>query len=158
MVAAVAVAMTVMAPVGGHLSDRMGRRAPALAGSVVVLIGLLPLVALTGDLGVAETALLLVVVGSGIGVTGAPVQTTALWAAPRDRVAVAGGVFMTARYTGGIAASGLAAAVTAGPEFATGFAVLAVAAACSVVTAGWLTGRPAPGETRLGLAARADVR
>jgi hypothetical protein len=50
-------------------------------------------------------------------------------------VGVASGVFMTARYTGGIAAAGLAAAVASSGGFRTGFVVLAVAAALSVATA-----------------------
>jgi hypothetical protein len=61
-------------------------------------------------------------------------------------VALAGGVFMTSRYTGGIAAAGLMAAVAAGGSFGTGLAVLVAAAACSTLTARGLRGRPAVGE------------
>ena len=59
-------------------------------------------------------------------------------------VGVASGVFMTVRYTGGIAAAGLAAAVASSGAFRTGFVVLAVAAVLSVVSAGALarTGTP----------------
>jgi hypothetical protein len=60
---------------------------------------------------------------------------------------VASGVFMTSRYTGGIAAAGLAAAVASSEAFQTGFAVLLGAAALSVVTALALAG----GAARRGL-------
>jgi hypothetical protein len=50
-------------------------------------------------------------------------------------VGVAAGVFMTVRYTGGIAATGLAAAVASSAAFGTGFTVLTAAAVASTFTA-----------------------
>ena len=68
--------------------------------------------------------------------------------APRGMVGVATGVFSTARYTGGIAAAGVAAAVASSDAFRTGFAVLLGAAALSLVSgaalAGGHPGRRAP--------------
>ena len=58
-------------------------------------------------------------------------------------VGVASGVFMTSRYTGGIAAAGLAAAVASSGAFRTGFAVLLGAAMLSLVSASLLTRRGA---------------
>ena len=47
---------------------------------------------------------------------------------------------MTLRYTGGIAAAGLASSVASSGDFMTGFVVLAAAAGASIVTAGALAG------------------
>ena len=49
---------------------------------------------------------------------------------------------MTLRYTGGIAAAGLASSVASSGDFMTGFVVLAAAAGASIVTAGALAGAP----------------
>jgi MFS family permease len=158
LLGALAGAMTIAAPFGGHLSDRLGRRAPALAGAAVASAALIVLTALASDLSVAGAVLLLAVVGAGLGIAGASLQTTAVESVPEDRVAVAGGVFMTVRYTGGIAASGLAAAVIAAAAFRAGFAVLAIAATASLATAWWLAGRPASADAQAGLEPRAGPR
>ena len=62
---------------------------------------------------------------SGSASRAASLQTTAVESAPGGMVGVASGVFMTVRYTGAIAAAGLAAAVAGSSAFTTGFVVLA---------------------------------
>jgi DHA2 family methylenomycin A resistance protein-like MFS transporter len=145
LVGTMTAAMMVAAPIGGHLADRFGRRVPALAGSLFVAVatGLLAMVVTAPA--VAPVAGLIGLVGLGVGLAGASLQTTAVEAVPAGAVALAGGVFMTMRYTGGIAAAGLAAAVADGDAFAAGAAVVAVAAALSLISAAGLPGREAAG-------------
>ncbi|WP_217915150.1 MFS transporter [Miltoncostaea marina] len=138
LVGGMTAAMMLGSPVGGELSDRLGRRAPALAGSVLAAVATLLLALASGRPSTAAVAALLVVAGVGFGLAGASLQTTALEAVPEGSVAMAGGLFMTMRYTGGIAATGVAAAVGAGDAFGAGLAVLAVAAALSLATASGL--------------------
>jgi len=141
LVGAMTVAMMVSAPVGGSLADRWGRRAPGLAGSVLVVVATAGLVTVVDDPSTAAVAVLLAVAGLGVGLAGAALQATAVEAVPPDAVALAGGVFMTMRYTGGIAAAGLAAAVADGDAFVAGAAVLVVAAVLSLGTSAGLPGR-----------------
>ncbi len=139
-------AMMLLSPVGGHLSDRLGRRRPALAGGLLAIAATAGLVA-GGPPGTVGTAMMVAVAGAGIGLAAASLQTTAVESAPEHGVGVATGVFTTMRYTGGIAAAGLAAAVSSSGQFRTGFAVLIAGAALSLVSASALRGgRPRPAE------------
>lgn len=135
LIGAMTVGMLVVSPVGGHLSDGLGRRAPVLMGGALAVAATAGLVAAAGSPTTAGTAMLVALAGVGVGLAGASLQTTAAEAAPPGMVGVASGVFMTARYTGGIAAAGLAAAVASSGAFRPGFAVLLAAAALSLATA-----------------------
>jgi predicted MFS family arabinose efflux permease len=151
LIGAMTAAMMVASPVGGHLSDRLGRRAPVLAGGAIAAAATLGLALLAGSAGAGQVAALVAVAGVGIGLAGASLQTTAVESAPHGMIGIASGVFMTVRYTGGIAASGLAAAVASSGAFSAGFTVLVCAAVLSLGTAAALTGahvsRQAPAST-----------
>jgi DHA2 family methylenomycin A resistance protein-like MFS transporter len=140
LIGAMTASMMVISPVGGGLSDRLGRRAPVLAGAAMAAGATAGLVAIAGDPGAGATAALVALAGLGVGLAGASLQTTAAETAPAGMVGVASGVFMTARYTGGIAAAGLAAAVASSGGFRAGFAVLLGAALLSLVTGSLLAG------------------
>lgn len=148
LIGAMTGAMMLASPVGGHLSDLLGRRAPVVAGSLVAACAAAGLAARVTDAGAGEIAVLVAVAGLGVGLAGASLQTTAVESAPAGMVGVASGVFMTVRYTGGIAASGLAAAVASSNGFRSGFTILLGAAVASIATAlalaGSATDRPAP--------------
>ena len=146
LIGAMTGAMMVVSPVGGHLSDSLGRRAPVLIGGAVAAVATVGLVLVTRPAGVAGTATFVALAGVGVGFAAASLQTTAVESAPGGMVGVASGVFMTVRYTGAIAAAGLAAAVAGSSAFTAGFVVLAVAATLSIVTAGALATRPAHAE------------
>ena len=135
MIGAMTAAMMVVSPIGGHLSDLLGRGVPAVAGSTVAVLATAGLVLDAGSPGVAATVALVAVAGVGVGLAGASLQTAAIESAPVGMVGVAAGVFMTVRYTGGIAATGLAAAVASSAAFGTGFTVLTAAAIASMLTA-----------------------
>jgi EmrB/QacA subfamily drug resistance transporter len=140
LIGAMTASMMVVSPIGGHLSDRFGRRAPVVAGSAMAVGATAGLAAIAADPGTAATAALVALAGLGVGLAGAALQTTAVETAPPEMVGVASGVFMTSRYTGGIAAAGIAAAVASSEAFQAGFAVLLGAAVLSVVTATALAG------------------
>jgi MFS family permease len=135
-------AMAVVAPLGGELSDRLGRRLPAVLGSLLALGAVAVLLAIVDDPALWAVATLLAVAGLGVGLAAASLQISALESAPERMVALAGGVFMTARYTGGIGAAGLMAAVAPSGRFASGLAVLCAAAALAAVTSMGLRARP----------------
>jgi undecaprenyl-diphosphatase len=118
---------------------------PAVAGSVVALIATAGLVLDASSPGVAVTVGLVALAGAGVGLAGASLQTAALESAPERTVGVAAGIFMTVRYLGAIAATGLMAAVASSAAFDRGFTVLAVTAALSIVSAAALLPPGGPG-------------
>jgi MFS family permease len=142
LVGAMTGAMMLSSPVGGQMSDRLGRRVPVAIGAVIAVGATVGLVLVARSPGLGATAAFVAMAGAGIGLAGASLQTTAVESAPAGMVGVASGVFMTVRYTGGIAAAGLAAAVASSGAFATGFAVLAAAAALSLLSASALAAAP----------------
>jgi MFS family permease len=148
MVGAMTGAMMLISPVGGRLSDAVGRAAPAVAGSLVAVIATGGLLLDSGSPAVAVTVALAALAGVGVGLAGAALQTAAIESAPERMVGVAAGLFMTVRYAGAIAATGLTAVVASAAAFGHGFAVLTAAALLSVVAASALL----PGRTAAMLA------
>jgi len=140
------VLSAVAAPIGGRWSDRVGRRAPAVIGSVITALGfgiLWLYVASNGTTGasLAILALLLGAVGVGFGLAGSPRQTAALESVGGAEVGMAASTYYTGRYLGGVVGASLAGlvlggAVTAG-GISLGFAILsAVAVAVAIVSLG----------------------
>jgi MFS transporter, DHA2 family, methylenomycin A resistance protein len=124
--------MLVFGPVGGWLSDRVGRRAPALAGTLIAMAGTAPLVAVSTGWTWPAYLVPLVVVGSGIGLAGAPVQAAAMQAARAGEAGQAAGAFSTMHYLGSIlGAAGMATILGAADDeraFRLLFALLVIAA------------------------------
>jgi EmrB/QacA subfamily drug resistance transporter len=103
--------MAVVAPVSGALSDRVGSRAIATLGMLVLAAGLL-LVALVAAAGTLKAiALSLGVVGLGVGLFASPNNSALMGAAPAHRQGIASGVLATARNVGMALGVGLAGAV-----------------------------------------------
>jgi MFS family permease len=135
----------VAAPFGGRWSDQAGRRAPVVAGSVVMLVGLGILWQVAGTASVLVVGLLLAVVGLGMGLSGSPRQVAALETVGSNRVGMAASTYYTCRYLGGVVGASLAGAVlgarvTAG-GVAGGFGALTVVAVLLVITSFGLAGR-----------------
>lgn len=105
------IVMAIVAPFSGSLSDRVGTRAPATLGMLVLAIGLalLAVVSRTGTLGAIAGALS--VVGLGVGVFVSPNNSALMGAAPRHRQGIASGVLATARNVGMVLGVGMAGAV-----------------------------------------------
>ncbi len=96
------VAMVVVSPIAGRLSDRIGTRTLAVAGSAVAWLGML-LIRLSPLESAGGLLLPLVLMGAGIGLATPPAQTAAMSAAPRERSGKAAGLLSTLRYLGGVA-------------------------------------------------------
>lgn len=121
--------------VGGQLADRIGRRAPVVAGCVLLAAGLVPLVI---DPGLSVIGLLccLVVAGAGVGLGSAGQQTSAVEAVPPAHAGVASGLFSTCRYVGSFVGSIALARLLDGAGDLHGFnALFALALGGAVVSA-----------------------
>ena len=137
----------IVAPFGGRVSDRRGRRSIVVAGSLVSAVGLAAL-AIPGAAGsAASIAVLLGVVGLGNGLT-SPRQAAALESVGVSHVGMAAGTYYTARYLGGVVGASAAGAIlgarVTAPGVATGFAVLAVVGFAVAVASLGLPGRRSP--------------
>jgi MFS family permease len=96
------VAMVLMSLVAGRLTERLGPRVLAVAGSVACLGGMLIL--RTSDLDAAgDVRLPLVLLGVGLGLCGPAAQTASLSAIEPAQSGMAAGVSSTMRYLGGVA-------------------------------------------------------
>jgi EmrB/QacA subfamily drug resistance transporter len=119
----------IVAPFGGRISDRRGRRAPVVAGATISAIGLafLSLPAILAS--ALAVAVLLGVVGFGNGLT-SPRQAAALESVEPRRVGMAAGTYYTGRYLGGVVGASAAGAIlgtqVTASGVATGFTILAV--------------------------------
>jgi MFS family permease len=111
VLAALSAFAAIWGPIGGRWTDRTGRRRPAVAGALALLAGSALLALVVGGTSVAPVAVALALMGVGIGVSGAPVQTAAMDAAPRERTGSAAGIFSTSRYLGSVIGSSVLAIV-----------------------------------------------
>ena len=137
----------LIAPYGGRLSDRVGRRRPAVVGSLIMAIGVGLMAVATGVVPWSVGGLLVLatvllgVVGLGMGLAGYPRQAAAMEAVGGDRVGMAAGTYYTGRYLGGLVGASLGGAVLGSAVTAAGmtlgFAILAVVGvAVAVVSLG----------------------
>ena len=137
LLAVMSFGMVVCSPIGGRLADRLGRRGPTVAGLSLQALGLVPL-ALSGS-GITTQALLagLGLIGAGLGLSSASLQTAALEAVEPKEAGVASGLFSTSRYLGSIVGSGaLAGFLGPAGDGVSGFAaVFLMAAAAALLSA-----------------------
>ncbi|HSL97469.1 MAG TPA: MFS transporter, partial [Candidatus Deferrimicrobiaceae bacterium] len=145
----VAAVSALVAPFGGRLSDRRGRRALAVAGGLVMALGVAGLATPVGAGSVVLIALLLGVVGLGFGLAGSPRQAAAFESIERSRLGMAAGTYYTGRYLGGVVGASVAGAIVGSTVTAEGveltFAVLAVAAVGVAIASLGLRAAPAGG-------------
>ena len=102
-------AMAIVSPVGGKLSDLVGRALPVVAGSVLLVIGAALLLGVDAETSTASLLTSLAIVGVGVGLQMGAQQSAALESAPASMTGVAGGVWATSRYIGSIAGSAILA-------------------------------------------------
>ncbi len=133
------------APIGGRYSDVVGRRQPAVLGTLAIAAGLGALWIVAPQASTLLLGLLLAVVGFGMGMAGSPRQTAALELIEPERVGMAAGTYLTGRYVGGALGATLAGAVLGGTVTAggvsTGFGILAGVAVAVAVASLFLPGR-----------------
>ncbi len=139
VLACLSITMAAFSPVGGRLSDRLGRRTPAVAGAVVLALGLVSL-SLDPGAGSAVIALHLLVIGAGVGLATPALQTAAMESVGVAHSGTAAGLSSTSRYVGAIIgtlllAGPLAPGVTGSDGFGLLYATLAGCAAAAVLAA-----------------------
>ncbi len=109
LITAQPVAMVIVAPLAGRLSDRIGSRALSTTGMVFLAAGMFMFSRLTAQATEMDVILPLVIMGIGNGFFVSPNSSAILGSVPRQRLGIAAGVVATARNLGmvlGIAISG----------------------------------------------------
>jgi MFS family permease len=96
--------IVVFSPIGGRLADRYGRRRPAVSGCVILTVGLVPLAVAPGITAYGLFASL-ALAGTGVGLSTAGLQASAIEAIDPGQAGVAAGLFSSSRYIGGFVAS-----------------------------------------------------
>lgn len=122
-----------LSPVGGRLSDRVGRRRPAMAGLTLQAAAIAVLAISPAQIPPLALLAALATMGAGVGLSAAAVQVAALEAVHERSAGVASGIYSTSRYVGSIVGMGLLAAPLAPGPGTSGYAV--VFAAMALVTA-----------------------
>jgi EmrB/QacA subfamily drug resistance transporter len=103
--------MAALAPLSGHLSDKIGSRLLSTLGMIILAIGLLLLAGLGPGSSAIEIIGYLAVVGCGTGIFISPNNSSLLGSAPRERLGIASGVLNISRNVGMVLGVGLAGAI-----------------------------------------------
>ena len=152
LLGAMSVLVAITAPVGGRLSDALGRRLPSQAGAALMFIGAAALLAgLNSEVSSAYLAACLATIGLGLGLGSGPATTAAVESAPRRLAGSASGTSSMMRYVGSILGAGLLAGVlndtSAARTDVTTYQIVVLAvvitAALAVVAAGFIHRLPA---------------
>ena len=108
-------AMITLSPVGGALTDRVGRRPLLLGGGFIIGVATVALMVLFDDPPLAAIIGPLIGVGIGLGISGPARSSAALEAWPRDVAGSVSGTFSMMRYAGAILGAAIIAALL-GPD------------------------------------------
>jgi EmrB/QacA subfamily drug resistance transporter len=108
------VAMAVVAPLAGALSDRVGSRWLAPLALAITAVALLLMTQLGATSATSAMAWRLALAGLGMGLFQAPNTSALMSAAPASEQGMASGIFATARITGQAVSVAVAGAVFAG--------------------------------------------
>lgn len=110
---ALPLVLSVVAPISGSLSDRIGTRWLSVAGLLITITGLLSLTTLTTQSTQLEVVARLALLGVGIGSFQSPNNSTVMGSAPRHALGVAGSLMSVMRTMGQTAGIALAGAIWA---------------------------------------------
>ena len=103
------LAILVVAPLSGALSDRIGSQIPSTAGLTILAVGLLSLTGVGAETAHWGLIWRFAMVGTGMGLFNSPNQSSIMGSVPRPRLGIASGMISQMRYTGqalGIAVGG----------------------------------------------------
>jgi MFS family permease len=115
----VSVQSAFLAPVSGRISDSIGRRYPALLGSLFVVVGSVALlVGISEDVSFGYLAGSLAALGLGLGISMSPTGAAAVESSPRELAGAAAGTNSMMRYLGSIIGTGLLGAILSTDEAA----------------------------------------
>ncbi|HSP56283.1 MAG TPA: MFS transporter [Dehalococcoidia bacterium] len=108
----VSIQTAFLAPISGRISDSIGRRYPALLGSLFVIAGSLALlVGISRDVSFAYLAVSMAMLGLGLGISVSPTGAAAVECSPRHLAGAAAGTNSMMRYLGSIIGTGLLGAI-----------------------------------------------
>jgi len=113
MILPLSIVQSVVGPIGGVISDRIGARTPATLGLVLQAAACLLLAQLSTGSSYLHLLLGLVVLGVGGGLFWSPNTSAVMGAAPPQRLGVASATLATFRQTGMVTSFALALAVAA---------------------------------------------
>ena len=117
LMATVPVALGLIAPVSGSLSDRFGSRPITVAGLAVLAIGFLAVSSLDAETTTLGYVLRFLPVGLGMGMFQSPNNSAIMGAAPRDRLGIASGMLAMTRTLGQTTGIATLGALWAGQVF-----------------------------------------
>ena len=113
LLAAVPVAMGIVAPIAGALSDRFGTRPIAVIGLSVLLVGYYGLSKLHIQTSTFEYLLRFLPIGLGMGIFSSPNNSTIMGTAPRERLGIVSGILAVNRTLGQMTGIALLGAIWA---------------------------------------------
>jgi MFS family permease len=117
LMATIPVALGVIAPVSGSLSDRFGSRPITVAGLAVLTVGFLAVSSLDAETTALGYVLRFLPVGLGMGIFQSPNNSAIMGAAPRERLGIASGMLGVTRTLGQTAGIATLGALWAGQVF-----------------------------------------
>jgi EmrB/QacA subfamily drug resistance transporter len=113
LLATVPLAVGLVSPLSGALSDRVGARPITVVGLVVVLLGFYAMSTVTAQMTAADYVVRFLPVGVGLGIFQSPNNSAVLGAVPRQRLGVASGLLSITRIVGQTAGIALLSTVWA---------------------------------------------
>lgn len=112
LLGAISIPVALLAPLGGRISDGIGRRPPVVAGSVLMVMGVTALLfGISRDVPYAFLAAMLALLGVGLGISVGPASAAAIESTPRELAGAASGTNSMMRYVGSIIGAGVLGSV-----------------------------------------------
>jgi len=108
LLGALSIPVALLAPIGGRVSDEVGRRPPIIAGSVLVTMGATALLfGISRDVPYVYLAGVLALLGVGLGLSTGPASAAAIESTPAEMAGAASGTNSMMRYVGSIIGAGV---------------------------------------------------
>lgn len=144
VIASMSAGMVLLAPIGGRLSDRLGRRTPALAGMALLAGGTTALAVAGPDVSALHLVGALILSGTGIGLGSGAFQTSAVESIESEHAGMAAAASSTSRYVGSIVGTAVLAGLVQQGRFQTVLTMIAVSGIASIALAALLPRRGRP--------------